>query len=79
MIKVNCYTNIDVAKKEEWPMMLPARPMGGDIVCSESGVELQVVRVVFARRAVNTISVELGLIPSRHKSIEDFEKWYEGR
>ncbi len=45
MIHVNCRTNLDIC--EEWPTILPCRPLVGDIIKSKRGLELKVVQIIF--------------------------------
>ena len=46
-MEINCHTNLDLNFSETWPKELPCRPMIGDIITSSTGLELEVVRVVF--------------------------------
>jgi hypothetical protein len=75
MVKVSCHTNLDV--REVWPETLPCRPVNGDIIRSEWGLELCVVRVYFDEfRYPEVIQVELHIPPHRFQNINDFDDWY---
>lgn len=44
-VRVTCITNLDV--NEEWPSILPCRPVVGDIIRSKRGLRLRVVSIEF--------------------------------
>lgn len=89
-MKINCHTNLDLHFTEQWPDELPCRPMNGDYITSSTGLELQVVRVLFRgkpntqdpeqRDVSKTVCcVELHLPPHRFENIYAFERWYRER
>ncbi|MFA5311744.1 MAG: hypothetical protein WC375_00330 [Methanomassiliicoccales archaeon] len=47
MVKIRCYTNLDI--NEQWPEKLPCRPVVDDIMTSDRGLELRVVQVKFPK------------------------------
>ena len=51
-MKIRCRTNLDLYPYEQWPDELPCRPMVGDIITSSTGLELEVVRVTFAKKEI---------------------------
>jgi hypothetical protein len=90
-MEIICHTNLDLYPNEHWPKELPCRPMVGDIITSSTGLELQVVRVVFKYTPSETLdeyskyktsvtcSVELHLPSNRFENLTAFETWYKKR
>lgn len=61
MLAISCHTNLDCCKREVFPSWLPCRPMVGDRIYSEGGIELEVCEIAFNQPdfPVETILVEL--------------------
>ena len=89
-MKVRFRTNLDEAKRCEWPEM-NTPPFVGDIVRAVDSfgkgmyIEMEVARRTFMQETLyadetgsmpyTVCECELGLVTSRFKSISDFEKW----
>ncbi len=67
-VKVRCVTKLNNFKKEWWPAEMAARPIKGDIVRSEGGKELEVLRVTHTTTKGRTIDA-IGTY-ERHPIIE---------
>ena len=81
LIPISCRTNIDCAKRLEWPISLPASPQVGDLIRSLSStnkkhIELQVVQVTWVGSGSKAyLQVELHLPPHRYENLQVFEKF----
>lgn len=88
-MRVHCRTNLDdVMQCEKFPTVMDFRPIVGDLIQSSSSwlhngypvyLELKVVSTKIVCDPVSGrwyLEVELHL-PSRFKSIADFENWYD--
>jgi hypothetical protein len=88
MVRVHCRTNIDCAKRLQWPEELPARPMVGDYIRSTSStrtkhIEMVVCGIVWFQ-CTDAFSpyckewvcqVELDMIRTRFATYDDFENF----
>jgi hypothetical protein len=83
MITVSCRSNIDGVMKEKWPNELQCLPNIGDLIESESGLQLEVCRCVFLpiRSGENCGVIEIDLILPRYRfaTISAFQTWYRKR
>ena len=81
-IRVVCHTNLDLNRNEKWPDYLSCRPCCGDVIISNTGLELKVVRITHMKaeggEVSNSLDVELHLVNS-NITITEFEKWYRNR
>jgi hypothetical protein len=89
-MNIHCHTNLDLYPYERWPVELPCRPMKGDLITSNTGLELEVVRVSFKEVKSDDPDpiydttyvkcyVELHLPKHRFENISKFEEWYRKR
>lgn len=86
MIKVYCFTRLDVERCEIWPSELPAVPNVGDYIQSDyiwmvQGLPVQLdlkVATITWEKGTNVWvpQIELGL-PPNFKSMALFDLWYE--
>ncbi len=88
MVKVTCFTNLDLLH-EIWPTMLPERPIVGDRIFSatkhKSGVSLELVIVSITWKPVTVKDFDytvtewtmlLELHNPRKESLHEFFEWY---
>lgn len=47
LLRINCFTNLDEYKREEWPAGLPDVPQVGQSITARSGKRLRVVAVTW--------------------------------
>jgi hypothetical protein len=52
-VKIECKTYIDEYKGQKWPKELAVRPLPGDYIRSEAGVELKILRVTHVSRKIS--------------------------
>ena len=77
MVYIQCRTNIDCAKRLQWPSELPERPMIGDLIRSTSStnkkhIELEIVGLTWVYKCGWFLQVELHL-PKHHQFVgQDF-------
>jgi len=74
MIDIQCRTNLDECKNEQWPTRIPEVPFIGMRIVSEYGIKLEVVDVIYSTKH-KYYEVELHM-PSyfRGMPISHFEK-----
>lgn len=77
MIKISCQVTPDV--NEMWPEVLPCRPMKGDLITSQCGLQFEVTLCGFNPKAKDTLFVELRPPVSDFPTIADFQRWYTNR
>jgi hypothetical protein len=84
MIPVFIHTNLDLNCNERWPVELPCRPVKGDIIESNTGLELEVCRIAFKTvedpdyiYIVVRCYVELTVPKGRFYSLDEFYEWYQ--
>jgi hypothetical protein len=74
MIEIECKTNLDCCKNDEWPQVLPCRPLVGDRVISGTGVQLEITAISFVTGS-RKLQLDLWIPKNLNMHIEAFQRY----